>query len=335
MESFASMMAVLAEQQRSSNQMLVEAIRARPAERDPVADIARLTQLTGATDDRMTTKDFLTMLPSLKTMIAPDPGKSSLSEALDTMRHVKILEREFGGNSQENIAASSFWDFLRDFITSDAGTKVAEAITAQQGRDKVDARHDQRRLAAENAVAEEPPQEGIVVPESFRQKHAVEINTAVTAPERLKALITGLQHLGMHPEFRPYVAKVFGLAKPNRRLECLDFLAQFLEALIESGALEVEACKQAIEDLDTYWALVRQQLGMEDIPEVFPEGYVDTKAEAASSGEYELEEEDEVDPPRKSYRDSARDMEPTHPEIRSQQGLEEQVPAEMETAAAS
>ena len=150
------------------------------------------------------------------------------------MRHVKILEREFGGGPQDQ-AASSFWDFLRDFITSDAGSKVAEAITAKQNREKIDARHDQRRLAAENAGAppqQEPKQlpepEGIVIPESFRQKHSVDINNAATAPERLKALIIGLQHLGAHPEFSPYVANIFGLAKVNRRMEALDFLAQFL-----------------------------------------------------------------------------------------------------------
>lgn len=328
MDGFAAMMQVLAEQQASSNALLVEALRSKSPERDPVQDLAKLTALTGATDDRMTTKDFLAMLPTLKDMIAPDRGKSSMGEALDTLRTVKLLEREFSpGEDQEG----GFWAFLRELISSDAGTRIAEAITAKEGATKVEARHGKRRLAAENAEREatgaeaeaEAEAESLPIPESYRTKYAVELNNAGNAPERLKALVTGLQHLGMHVAFRPYVAKVFGLTKENRKMEALHFLGEFLDALIDAGALEVEACQRAVENLEDHWDLVRTQLKMEVKPEVYPEGY-EPPSQGEASGEHEIDEEgeDEVDPPRKTRRNPARDMEPTHPDVRAQQGLE-------------
>ena len=332
MASLAPILQMMMAQQQQATQILVAAMQNRS---NPVEDLARLTALTGATDDRMTTKDFLTMLPTIKDMIAPNQGKSTMAEALETMRSVKLLEREFGGG-QETGAASSFWDFLKEFVTSDAGANIAAAITAQEGAKKVEDRQQQRRAIAANAGQlpqqtqeqhQPAPEERLAIPESFREKYAIPINTASTPQERLEALVRSFQHLGAYPEFRPYMAKIIGLMKENRKIECLSFISDFLSAMIEAGALEQEACEKALLDLETYWLLVRQQLKMPDIPEVVPEGYDEEENEAEEPEEDEPENaEREIEPPRNARRNPERDvvpLDPTPEQMAARQALAE------------
>jgi hypothetical protein len=341
-DGFAVIMQAMMQSQQSQTAMLVEVMRSKTPDRDPVQDLAALTRLTGANDDRMTTKDFLAMLPTLKDMIAPNQERSGLSEAMETLRSVKLLEREFGG-APENPSANSFWEFLREFVQSDAGTRIAEAITAAESSKKIDARHAERRQAAQSVDDPEEPK-GLEIPESFRTKNAVEINTAATPQERLKALVTGMQSLAAYPDFRPYMAKIIGLMKENRKLEALEFIAQFLEALIAADALEQEPCEKVLEDMRTYWPLVRQQLKFPDIEEVFPEGYSPDGAEPNAGIEEAVvepeapvevadEEEYEVDRPSQTYRD--RDPRDAAPEPESQPEPEPQPEPQPEPLAAT
>lgn len=325
MDGMAKMMAVLSEQNSKNAELLLQAIQSnRPTERNSIEEYATLLKLNGVTDDRLSTKDLLGMLPTLKGLIAPDPGKSSISEALETLRNVKILEREFGGGGDQ--AAASFWDFLRDFIQSDAGTEIAKAITAKENNQKLEERHAERRRALEEndaqAQEEQEDEQGLMIPESFG-KHAQAINQAATAAERVQSLIQGLQHLGMYPDFRPYMAKIIGLMKQNRKIECLEFIAQFLESLIEAGSIEQVAAQKSLEDLDEHWDILRQQLKMPDIDEVFPEGYEAPEGEAGP--ESDDDEEGEVDPPRAPRRNPDRDVtppEPTPEQVKAREELE-------------
>lgn len=324
-ETLAAMLQMMTAQQQASTQMMIAAMQNRAPDRDPVQDLANLTRLTGASDDRMTTKDFLAMLPALKSMIAPDPGKSSIGEALETLRSVKILEREFGGNPEAQ-ASEGFWGFLRDLVTSDAGAKLAEAITAQQASEKVTERHQQRRMASNQAADQaqgrphpqpepepEPEQpDGIAIPDSFYEYAQKTVNAAESS-ERLRHFIQGLQHLAGYADFRPYVAKMFGLVKQNKRIEALDFAARLLDAFIQAEAFDEETARLVMKDLDQFWTLMRQTLQMPDVPEVFPEGY-QPKSEAESEDDEgdevpevdEGEDDDEVDPPR--HRRPAREV---------------------------
>jgi|GEM_PF-3537665 len=309
MEGFAMIMKAMADQASNNTALLIEAMKGNQAPRDPVQDLATLTKLTAAGDDRMTTKDFFTMLPTIKGLIAPESGKNSITDALETMRTMKVLEREFSPQHDPNAEqASSFWDFLKGLVQSDAGARIADAVMAKQQAQQVEARHDQRRMTAESAADAARPQEqpqqpqeqeGVGIPDSY-EKHAMNLSTAATAPERLKAGIEGLQHLAMYPEFRQYVATIFGHAKMNKKIECLDFSARFLGSLVQAEALQEEPAQKFLEDLEEHWDLVRSTLGMPDIPEVFPEGHEpEEEEEPAPSGEYELEDSaiDEERPP--------------------------------------
>jgi hypothetical protein len=320
MEGFATIMKAITDSQQQSNLLLVEMMKSNNQHRDPVADLANLTKLTAAGDDRLTTKDFLTMLPTIKTMIAPE-GKNSVQDAVETLRSMKILEREFTPQIDPNAEqAAGFWDFLKGLVQSDAGARIADAVMAKQNADAVDQRHDQRRVAAQSAAdaaqshPQAPEEAGITIPESFN-KHASELANAATPPERLKAGIEGLQHLAAYPDFRMYIAPIFGLAKQNRRIESLNHCHRFLMSLVEAQALEEDPVMKFLEDLDEHWTLVRSTLGMPDIDEVFPEGYVAESEEGSSneeSGQYEVDDsdpDDPIDPPAEAKRDPMRDIE--------------------------
>lgn len=357
MASLAPLLQMMMSQQKQSTDLLIAAMTNKS---NPVEDLARLNAITGATDDRMTTKDMIALIPTLKDLIAPNRDRSSMTEAMETLRSVKLLEREFGGGGNE--ASSSFWDFLRDFITSDAGARIAEAMMAQDAAKKVDERQQQRRMAAQGVVSEEEAseEEGLVIPEAFRKTEAVALNTAATSPERLQALVRAFQRLGAYPDFRPYMAKIIGLMKENRKMECLDFVGQFLESMVDAGAIELEPAQKSLDDLRTYWIIVRQQLKMPDTPEVFPEGYEPEPDDAEDDAEDEHaatvtpagpnaqqrlapdtdaddddEEEGEIDAPRRSRRNPERDVKPLEPtleQLRAQEELRKERERELASA---
>jgi hypothetical protein len=296
------------EMMQQNTQIMLESLRGSSRDRDPVRDLADLSKLLVASKgDTITMKDMLAMMPQLKDMMLPrDVQKDPFEKTIENFRLFKMIQHEFAGGrdpaAEDREAASGFWDFAKSFLMSDLAGGLANAIQSGNSAAQVDQRVRQRqRNIAETAqqVARDrgapqpprhaqqapngarppaPPQaqpedDSIEIPEVFITSHAPKINQAATDAERVAALVNGLRTLAtMSADFRPHIVEVFGLAKQNRRAESMEKLAEVLGALAEAQVLELRAVELSISDFDKHWNLIRNRLGMPDIPEVGPDG---------------------------------------------------------------
>lgn len=122
------------------------------------------------------------------------------------------------------------------------------------------------------AQEEQEEEEGVSVPDGFVTTHAPQINNAANDAERIGAIITSFQLLATSEDFRPVIAKMFGLCKQNRRVEALEHLRDILGFFAENEILEARIPDVAVADFDRHWKLIRNRLGFPEIPEVAPDG---------------------------------------------------------------
>jgi len=252
---------MIMEMMRQNNEMNrsligeIAKLHAKP-ERDPIRDLAGIAELVRPKDDdKLSTKDIINLLPSIKEILSPKTEtKGGLAELMDQFRMMQMLKHEVIGET--GGGAPGFWEFAQTLVNSKLGESIGDAIAAAQmkGAGGVP------QLPSRRRSDDEDEEEGVVIPQSFAP-FAQKINEAIGDPQKLApAIIHGLQHLGTDKQFRPVIFEIVKKIRENEKTDALKIIGNLLTSLAEAEAIKMEAAKEAVKIFDIYWLPICHQM---------------------------------------------------------------------------
>jgi hypothetical protein len=223
----------------------------------------------------MTMKDVLTLLPTLKEVIAPN--KIGTDDFTKTMQNFMLLQKMLGqmGSMQPEEGEGNFWDFASNLVQQ--FPKLSEAINAAKTKD-----------AAPGAANGKPVEKGDPIPSAFKL-YAKKMESAFEAEDDgqlLEQTLRGLMVLRKHdPKWSKHINSFFALCKRNDKENALKYVEVFLRQFVKHKLIQTEVAEAAYACFDEYWETILEKFGFkepEQTPE--PESVPNAPAAAESNG---------------------------------------------------
>jgi len=229
----------------------------RPAKEAGLGDIVDVMKALRPSDgNSLTLKDVLTLLPTVKNLVAPPESKHGTDDFRRTLENFGMLQTLLGNAGGGD---GNFWDFASTM--AEQFPKLAEAIKAKQEAE-----------AKGNTNGATPPKKKAGTPAEFKP-YAKKMQSAFDDEndgQLLEQTLRGLIALRKSDEkWKKHIDGFIQHCKLDRKDDALKYLKAFLNQFVKDDLIEVDVAEAAFECFKAYWDTVLETLGFKQktVPE--------------------------------------------------------------------